>query len=69
MFYLVLSELVMLFICGGGKIGLIGEEEGDATEEIYLRGEETIPYTVYYGGHPWRWLPFVSVVRGATLWT
>lgn len=38
MFYLVLSELVMLFICGGGKIGLIGEEEGDATEEIHLRG-------------------------------
>ncbi len=38
MFYLVLSELVMLSICGGGKIGLIGEEEGDATEEIHLRG-------------------------------
>jgi hypothetical protein len=38
--YLALSELVMLFICGGGKIGLIGEEEGDATEEIYLRGRK-----------------------------
>ena len=38
MFYLVLSELVMLFLWGGGKIGLIGEEEGDATEEIHLRG-------------------------------
>ena len=30
----------MLFICGGGKIGLIGEEEGDATEEIHLRGRK-----------------------------
>ena len=40
MFYLVLSELVMLSICGGEKIGLTGEEEGDATEEIHLRGRK-----------------------------
>ena len=40
MFYLVLNELVMLFYLWGGKIGLIGEEEGDATEEIHLRGRK-----------------------------
>ena len=41
MVYLVLSELVMFSICGGGgKIGLTGEEEGDATEEIHLRGRK-----------------------------
>ena len=38
MVYLVLSELVMFSVCGGEKIGLTGEEEGDATEEIHLRG-------------------------------
>ena len=38
--YLVLSELVMFSVCRGGKIGLIGEEEGDATEEIHLRGRK-----------------------------
>jgi len=30
----------MLFYLWGGKIGLIGEEEGDATEEIHLRGRK-----------------------------
>ena len=29
MVYLVLSELIMLSICGGEKIGLTGEEEGE----------------------------------------
>ena len=40
MVYLVLSELIMFSICGGEKIGLMGEEEGDATEEIHLRGRK-----------------------------
>lgn len=40
MVYLVLSELIMFSICGGEKIGLTGEEEGDATEEIHLRGRK-----------------------------
>ena len=35
-----MSELVIFSICGGGKIGLTGEEEGDATEEINLRGRK-----------------------------
>ena len=30
----------MFSICGGEKIGLTGEEEGDATEEIHLRGRK-----------------------------
>ena len=40
MFYLVLGERVMFCIGGGEKIGLTGEEEGDATEEIHLRGRK-----------------------------
>lgn len=57
MAYLVLSELVMLFVCGGGKIALIGVEEGDATEEIHLRGRKRclippITEVIHGGGSP-----------------
>ena len=57
MAYLVLSELVMFSICGGEKSGLTGEEEGDATEEINLRGRKrclipSITEVIYGDGTP-----------------